>query len=327
MGKTSILRNLQGHLGSTVHLAYVNLLLLGDAGDTGDVLLAVADEIEYALQEAGYLAPSVDPDSLQRHPQRAFKRFLRNVREILDNTSLIVALDEFEQLEKWMETEKLPRDFLKVLRGYIQLDSQIAFAFAGLHTLEEMTADYFEPFFASVIPVKIGFLTKKAVFQLLTNPTADFPLDYTPEALERIWKLTGGQPYLVQLLGHRLVSRYNDLIFEEGKYPEPRFALGDVEAVVKNGAFYRMGRYYFTGVWGQAAQGIPGQQAVLCSLAPAETGLPVREIARRLDIPLAGVEAALETLARHDVVQEEEDSRWRFTVELMRRWVLQRKEE
>jgi DNA-binding transcriptional ArsR family regulator len=329
MGKTSILRNLKGHLGSTVHLAYVNLLSLGSAsGGAGDLLLAIADEVEYTLQEAGYSVSSVDADLLQRYPQRVFKRFLRSVREILEDIILIIALDEFEQLEEWMESGQLSRDFLKVLRAYIHLDRRIAFTFAGLHTLEEMTFDYFEPFFASVTPVKVGFLSKKAVFQLLTNPTEDFTLDYTPEALEQIWKLTGGQPYLVQLLGHRLVSRYNDLIFEEGRYPDPRFDSEDVEMVVKDKTFYQMGRYYFTGVWRQAETSEPsGQTAVLGALALVKTGLPAREIARRTDISLTEVEGALKSLARHDVVQEEEDGRWRFTVELMRRWVLQREEE
>lgn len=170
-------------------------------------------------------------------------------------------------------------------------------------------------------------MSKKAVFQLLTNPAKDFPLDYTPEALEQIWKLTGGQPYLVQLLGHRLVSRYNDLIFEESRYPEPRFGLEDVEAVVKDEAFYRMGRYYFTGIWGQADQGPPTQHAVLNVLAQSKTSLPSKEIARQTESSLAEIEAALETLARHDVIKEEDDGRWHFTVELMRRWVLQREEE
>jgi hypothetical protein len=34
-----------------------------------------------------------------------------------------------------------------VLRGMVQMSPKIAFALAGLHTLEEMTEDYFNPFF------------------------------------------------------------------------------------------------------------------------------------------------------------------------------------
>ena len=50
-------------------------------------------------------------------------------------------------------SEALTRDALGVLRGYIQAHAQIAFAFAGSHTLEEMTADYQEPLYTSAIPL------------------------------------------------------------------------------------------------------------------------------------------------------------------------------
>ena len=332
MGKTSLLRNLPGRLGASVHVAYVNLLLLGEAsGGVGDVLLALAHGIGQALKRAGRPAPPLDEDHLVSHPYRTFERFLERVRDLLGEDRLIVGVDEFEQLEEWMEQGTLPRQFLAVLRGYIQMAPYLAFAFAGLHTLEEMTADYFEPFFASVIPERVSFLKREEVFQVLSNPPPtkgregeeeEFPLDYEPEALERVWQLTAGQPYLVQLIGHRLVRRFNELTFERGRHPDPLFTERDVDTVVTDPAFYRLGRYYFTGVWGQAARGAPGQQAVLRALAPHPKGLPFGELVTATRLSPQTLEAALEVLKRHDVV-EKEAARWRFTVELMRRWVVQ----
>ena len=43
------------------------------------------------------------------------------------------------------------------MRGLLQDSPKLAFAFAGLHTLQEMLADYFQPFFASVLPIKVDF--------------------------------------------------------------------------------------------------------------------------------------------------------------------------
>ncbi|ARV58842.1 hypothetical protein BZZ01_09510 [Nostocales cyanobacterium HT-58-2] len=64
------------------------------------------------------------------------------------------------------------------LRGLAHKSSKIAFALAGLHTLEEMTADYFQPFYASVIPIKVGFIKAGATHQILANPAIeDFPFD------------------------------------------------------------------------------------------------------------------------------------------------------
>jgi len=81
-----------------------------------------------------------------------------------------------------------------------------------------------------------------------------------------------------------------------------------------------VGRYYFTGVWGQAEQGVPGQQTVRRVLAPHPAGLTLPELAAAAGLEEVAAHAALETLARHDVVVQQE-ARWRFTVELMRRWV------
>ena len=55
----------------------------------------------------------------------------------------------------------------------------IAFAFAGLHTLEEMTADYFAPFFASILPVRVGFLDRRATHQTPTQIAQTLNLDRT----------------------------------------------------------------------------------------------------------------------------------------------------
>ncbi len=201
------------------------------------------------------------------------------------------------------------------------MDTRIAFVFTGLHTLDEMTANYFEPFFASIVTVPVTFLKREAVFQALANPgDPDFPLDYDPEALERIWELTGGQPYLVQWIGHRLVSRFNDLSFERGKPQEPIFHREDVEAVIQDPDFYARARYYFAGVWGQAAQGVPEQQAVLRALAASSEGLTDEELAARSALSLHETRAALEALQYHDVLRQTEGG-WHFTVALLRRWI------
>ena len=70
------------------------------------------------------------------------------------------------------------------------MNSRIALVFAGLHTLEEMTGNYFQ-LFASLIPIHVGFLNRGATREILANPTNnissrsnaasdDFVLDYTP---------------------------------------------------------------------------------------------------------------------------------------------------
>lgn len=186
-----------------------------------------------------------------------------------------------------------------------------------------MTQDYFQPFFASVIPIRVGFLTTEATSQLLVNPSEDFPLTYTSKALKMIYNLTAGQPYLVQFLGFQLVRYYNDQVFEHKLSREPVLSFEDVETIINNFDFFKQGSYYFTGVWGQAEQGAIGQQTVLRILASNPEGLSIEKIWRQVtDLNDVAVTTALNTLQRHDVV-EQTQGRWRIIVELFRRWILQ----
>ena len=317
MGKTSILRNAANCLGSQVNIAYINLLNMGATSQgVGEVLMAISD----AISDAVGCTPPNDADLLNL-PYRTFERYLKQVEAHLSG-GLIVALDEFEKIEELIEAEKIPKDFMGYLRGLVQMSSKVAFAFAGLHTLEEMTADYFQPFFASVIPIHVGFLQPGATRQILANPDEDFPLDYTPEALDQIYALTAGQPYLVQLVGFQLVRRYNDYVFEQGRPRDAVFTVEDVEAVINDPEFFKRGRYYFDGVWGQAARGASGQQAILKALAPHPQGLSIDALAQATAMEEKTLQEALKTLTRHDVVQQRE-GHWQIIVELFRRWVLQ----
>lgn len=233
----------------------------------------------------------------------------------------MIALDEFEQIEELIKSDRIPKDFMGVLRGMVQMSPKIAFALAGLHTLEEMTEDYFNPFFASIIPIRVSFLERATCRYLLANPSEDFPLDYKPDALDYIYDLTAGQPYLVQLIGFLLVRRYNDQVFELGNNRDPMFTIADVDGIINQPEFYQNGRYYFTGVWQQAGEGSPGQQQIIKAIAPHPTGLDFNTLKTVTNLDSNSLQNALDTLSRHDVIQEI-DHHWQIIVELFRRWVV-----
>lgn len=316
MGKTSILLNVANSLGSQVKVAYVNLLRLGNSPQgVADVLMAISDEISDAVN----IPPPADEDLLNL-PYRTFRRYLKQVEATLSETGLIIALDEFEKIEKLIEKGKIDSDFMEVLRGMVQMSPKIAFALAGLHTLDEMTGDYSHPFFASFINIKVSFMESAATRQILANPHEDFLLDYAPEALSAIYAWTTGQPYLVQLVGFQLVRHYNEQVFEMGNSRDPVFTVEDVRAVINDPEFFQRGRYYFDGVWGQAARGAPGQQEVLRAIAPHREGLDINTLAEFTGMNETNLQPALDSLIRHDVVWEI-DGKWRIIVELFRVWV------
>ncbi len=313
MGKTSILLNAEERFLGRLKVAHVNLQLCQSLLDV------VSFVCEHVSRMVGVPPPT--EESITSLPLPTLARFLSEAARKVGDGGLIVALDEFEQLERLIDSGALSPDFLGYLRGLIQEHPRIAFVFAGLHTLEEMTSDYFSPFFAGVIPLRVGFFDRETTGLVLANPEAeDFPLDYAPEALDQIHELTSGQPYLVQLIGFLLVRRFNDQVFKLGRKREAVFEAADVEAVVGGGEIFQFSRYYLTGVWGQAAKGPLGQQQALRILASHPVGLTLAEIAATAGLDPKVVSKALATLARHDVVVAAE-GRWRIAVELFRRWV------
>jgi hypothetical protein len=237
---------------------------------------------------------------------------------------LIIALDEFEELEDLINEGAIHSTFIKVLRSWIQMNPKLGFILAGLHTLDEMSRDYFSPFFSSFgESLRITFLSPASTRQLLTEPTEDFALRYDRTSLEYIHELTYGQAYLVNLIGFRLVSRFNRLRFEQNSEINDIITLEDVNAVVTDEILQRA-TYYFEGVWNQAAKGAPRQQDILQALAEYPEGREKEELQQELGIENQDLDRAVTTLKHHDVIGED-GTKIKILVELFRRWLVRSK--
>lgn len=325
MGKSSILHNLGGWLGADTLVITINLQRLGLIESTGDLLYTLAEALHAALpaDAQNALGPPDAARFLERNPYTAFDQYLRRLDAARGGLRLLLALDEFEKLEEWIAAGRVEAQLLDALRGLIQTYPWFVLALAGLHTLEEMTHDYWNPLFGSITAIPVSFLSPEGARRLITQPSPEFAINYAPDAVAQIVGLTNGQPYLVQLIGHALVTRFNRQSFEEGIERERRFTVDDVAAVIGAPEFHRDGHAYFDGVWNQARQSQPpGQERLLGALAAHPDGLDEPELLRASGLDPTLSRQALAVLAAHDVVAQE-GGRYRFTVELMRRWVAQ----
>ncbi|HAC63434.1 MAG TPA: ATPase, partial [Cyanothece sp. UBA12306] len=314
MGKTSILKNINHKLGKNVRLVYTNLQGLGDIQNgMSEVLMAIGSDIAKTLK----IEPPKTEDLLT-FPEITFKNFLEDALTSLPNQGLMIALDEFEVLEELVNEGKIKESFTGVLRSWTNLSSRLGFIFAGLHTLEEKIGDYDQPFFASFIPLRVSFLDQDSTGHILAEPNEDFPLNYAIEVLEKIHQLTSGQPFLVQLIGFQLVSRYNKQLQQQSS-PKNTIRLGDLEAII-NKQFFQRGNYYFQGVWKQAAEDVGGQQEILEQLTPHREGLTETELLNLTQLNQPELMAAIDALKRHDVIQEI-DEKYTIIVELFRQWL------
>ena len=320
MGKSSILKNLHGRFGNRTHVVDFNMQRVGLIRDTAELLYSLALAIYDSLppdRQAALGEPEETPFR-DRNPYTAFDRFLRQLARVRGEERFIVAIDEFELIEKYINEGRLNAELLSFWRGIIQTYPWVVMVFAGLYTLQEKCHDYWHPLFASVKARRVSFLSPKAAVRLIVQPTLDFDINYDRDAVDRIYGLTHGQPYLIQLICQNLVTRYNRQRFEEGRKLERRFRREDVEAIVNASSFYRDGNAYFEGVWRQA-EDPSGQQAALRALCNG--ALSLAALRDRTALPPEALHRALEILCERDAIAVREDGKYAFTVELMRRWV------
>ncbi len=323
MGKTSILQNLGlQRFGVQTHVANFSMQITGDETTTDRLLHYLAIAIFDSLEKNGVTAlAEPEATAFARDHTLAFDRYLKQVRQAIPSQRVILAIDEFEIIEAGIEAGRIDKSFLTFIRGIMHKERWLIFALAGLHTLQEMTADYWNPLFASVTPIKVSFLSKAASQDLLANPTDDFILDFTGEVTDYVYGFTAGQPYLTQLIGRSLVSLYNQQVFEDQAQREQRFTIVDVDAVVTSSDFFDIGSFYFGGVWGQAKDGtVPFQTDLLKVLAQAETSMPVENLFERATVEATAGKAALAELIKHDVVNAHAGS-VQLYVPLMAEWI------
>ncbi|MGD1906187.1 MAG: AAA family ATPase, partial [Leptolyngbyaceae cyanobacterium] len=327
MGKSSILKNLPNRLDPQQNwVVEFNLQRVGKVRSTGELLYALALEI-YDRAQLERL-PISEPEeaafiTAERSPYRAFDRWLKTLAPHMADHRFIIAVDEFELIETAMDEGRVEVGLTEFLRGIIQTTDWFVLALAGLYTLQEKTHDYWNPLFGSIKPRKVSFLSRPSAARLITQPSADFPLDYDPGTLYDIIHLTNGQPYLIQLICQNLVAQFNHQVFEAGQDSSRPISPDDLATVINSPEFFQDGGAYFTGVWRQAEDSAPaGQTQILTALSQGSKNL--EQLAAETTLSGRSLEAAVQTLQSHDVIQQDRAGGYSFTVELMRRWVQQR---
>ncbi|MCX5960866.1 MAG: ATP-binding protein, partial [Cyanobacteria bacterium] len=297
MGKSSILKNLPARLDPTYNrVVQFNLQQIGRVRNTGELLHALALEMRDHLPANGPPSPAVpDQETFEANANRAFSGWLKAIAPLMVQQRFIVAIDEYELLEAAIAEGRIDASLTTYLRSVIQSTDWFVLVLAGLYTLEEKCHDYWHPLFASIKPRKVSFLSPAATRLLLCQPSEDFPLNYAADTVEEVVRLSNGQPYLVQLIGQNLVTRFNRQVFELGQDPERPISLDDLQAVIDSPDFFQDGSPYFKGIWMQAADHPLGQQAILKALAQESKDL--QQLAAETGLSEDVAKEALSTLA------------------------------
>ncbi|NUM47454.1 MAG: GAF domain-containing protein, partial [Anaerolineales bacterium] len=210
MGKTSILKQLRKRLGAAFVPVYLDGQVMGLDPGMANFFLGLATEIMFALEDQGIdIAPPTIHD-FSVSPAASFEhQFLVQVFSAIGDRALLVLFDEFEELEIAVQRGHLDASIFGFLRHLIQHTPKLSFIFCGTHRLEELVTDYWNVLFNISLYQRIGYLSRDEATRLIQQPVEPFGMQYDDLALEKIWRVTAGHPYFLQLICHNLVNRHN----------------------------------------------------------------------------------------------------------------------
>lgn len=136
----------------------------------------------------------------------AFERCLDRLEQTLPADELILlAIDELEQLRAGIAAGTLSVELLPFLRSQIQHRARIIFLLCGSPDLLD---EFWRPIVDLTARHQLETLSYEETMLLIRRPVEGV-LTFEPAAEEAIWQLSGGHPFLVQTVCHRLVSLVN----------------------------------------------------------------------------------------------------------------------
>lgn len=323
IGKTSLLKNLRRFLPTTlVHFyVFIDVQSVQLAKDHTGFLYRFSREIVTAANhQLNLTLPVLSRETLSHDPFMVFLEWLDEVKtkiEAIGPGLVLLALDEYELLQQPIERGRFDgTEILSMLRHIIQHHPRFKILLAGRHTLDELPG--WSNYLINVLSLHLAYLDEAATRQLVEQPIENFPLSYSSEASQQVFRLTRGHPYLTQLLCDQIINLKN----EQPPNIRRRVSLTDVEAAVSG--VFDMGQNFFFDVenWvddhgklllrrlaNQGAEAIINQESIKMIFESIET-----------------TDQTVACLLRRELIEKVMGG-YCFQVELIRRWFAERQRD
>ena len=319
-GKTSVLYRLGRVMTDTHHAVLIDMQGKPARG-VAEFLYSIADDIIFTLEEADIFLDPPEREDFEEAPEFFFRnRFLRQLKPHLEGKNLLLLFDEFEELQSRVEDGRLSPDIFTFLRNLMQHEDHVDFVFSGTHKLEQLGAEYWSVLFNIAVYKPITFLSPNEVRRLVTEPIAQYNLEYDPLAVQKIARVTAGHPYFTQLVLHEAIVYHNET---ERNY----LTVTDVDQVLRR--IVERGEAHFKYIWAESSV---EEQTILRALTEclvATEAISTKQLQKfLLDRGYEWGEAwetALRSLLDRDILTRGSigGSLVRFKVDLIRLWIEQ----
>jgi hypothetical protein len=309
MGKSTVLRNLSGFLPPSVRPVIVSMQEAEAFTSLGSLVGLIGARLRATWSDGGL------PDGASRGLVD-LSGFLSACNDKLgrEGRRLIVAFDEYENIDRKIGDGTFPEDLLATLRESIQIHRNLTWLFAGSHEITELGHAPWPSYLVSARTIEVPPFTEAETRLLLTaplkhstlwpkdRPHPSFPAEFWGEGgIKCIHAEAGGWPHLVQLIAEVAVDLANA---EQRRLIGPElFERALDEAIVRGHiVLYQLVR-------GECR--LPGEWEYLSAFRQHEVQPPPKD------------EDVARSLRRRLLVVVDGDQ-WRLRVPLMRRWIRER---
>ena len=215
VGKTTVLKNLTGYLPSSASSVYFTM----ESARLSQSESAFRQRVAFQLGET---------DKYTAGSWAAFEDALDRINSRLENQNrrVIVAIDEYEEMNEKIVNGEFDIQILKSLRNSIQEHRHIVWLFAGNKGFEELEGVPWAEYLISIRTMTIGMFTPEESLRLLSDPLGHAPRvdEHRPRFSHATWgpggaleihRQAGGWPHLVQLLAETALTLLTDSSCQE----------------------------------------------------------------------------------------------------------------
>ncbi len=280
------------------------------------------------LQADNQINHLVDPplrDLFERDPARQLADYLQHVQSHFGFNKLVLLIDEFSRTIDAYQQERIDDTLFHQWRGIIQATAPRV---SYVMVVQEQTFFRLQqtPNQNPLAPIwhllelgqtiSLPLLTRKDAHQLIERPTYHH-LDYSPEALGYVWRLTGGSPFLIHAFCFELVRH----MAHSGRR---RVDADDVTAVQHEFMHPKEGIFaHLLDVIQNITHGVLVCHRLAAALHKADVAIQAHTLQAALpNLPPEALDRALRKLEAQHILTQPNPNAWQFASLLFGHWLL-----
>ena len=209
-GKTSILfQVLNGELGENFLPILIDMQTMAGLQNDGELFEKIARETFKSIGENELNPETYNFFLTDTSPYKIFDKLLRDIHALYPDKNIVYLIDEYELIEAKITEGSLTQNFIPFLAGLLESERKISFMFTGSVRLDERKFTYWNILFAKSVYRVVSFLSKGDTHRLIKEPVKDL-VTYDEAIVERIYRLTAGQPFYTQVVCQNIIDHLNE---------------------------------------------------------------------------------------------------------------------